>query len=322
MGRAAVRAMARKRRRGRSKTQATWHGARGLSSGHVAPQRAGWACAQAAIAGRPGRPRTEQVSRTSPLSAFDIALLVASGLLGGAANALAGGGTFFTFPAMLEAGLPPVAANASNAVALYPGRFPSVVAGWRELMQLRSRLLRASAVAALGSLAGAALLLAARERVFISLIPWLLLFATLLFAAGGHLVLAMQRLKPRRGRRGLGRVLGLAFEAAVAIYGGYFGAGAAFMVMAGHAMTGIDDVRQNVALKNLVVTVMTTVSVATFIVAGAVAWRETLVMLPGAMAGGYFGARLAQRLHPGKLRGFIIAVGVALTAYYFVKLYG
>lgn len=255
------------------------------------------------------------------LSAFDIALLLAAGLLGGGANALAGGGTFFTFPAMLEAGLPPVAANASNAVALYPGRFPSVLAGRRELAQMRSRLVRACAVAALGSLAGAWLLLVTKERVFTSLIPWLLLFATLLFAAGGRLVLATQRLTPRRGGRGLGLVLGIAFEAAVAVYGGYFGAGAAFMVMAGHAMTGIDDVRQNVALKNLVVTVMTTVSVATFIIAGAVAWRETLVMLPGAMTGGYLGARLAQRLHPGRLRGFIVVVGVALTAYYFAKLH-
>src|SRR5262245_65386822 len=86
---------------------------------------------------------------------FDIALLVAAGLLGGAGNALAGGGTFFTFPAMLEVGLPPVTANASNAVALYPGRFPSVWAGRRELMQLRSRLLRGCLIAALGSLAGA-----------------------------------------------------------------------------------------------------------------------------------------------------------------------
>jgi uncharacterized membrane protein YfcA len=255
------------------------------------------------------------------VTTLDIALLVAAGLLGGGANALAGGGTFFTFPAMLEVGLPPVTANASNAVALYPGRFPSVYAGWRELMQMRSRLLRACGVAALGSLAGAWLLLVTKERVFTSLIPWLLLFATLLFAFGGQIVVAMQHLKPRRGGRGIGLGLGIAFEAAVAVYGGYFGAGAAFMVMAGHAMTGIDDVRRNVALKNLVITVMTTVSVATFIVAGAVAWRETLVMLPGAVIGGYVGARLAQRLHPGRLRVFIIAVGAALTVYYFVKHY-
>lgn len=255
------------------------------------------------------------------MSVFDIALLVAAGLLGGAANALAGGGTFFTFPAMLEVGLPPVLANASNAVALYPGRFPSVWAGRRELMQMRARVLRASAVAAIGSLAGAWLLLTTKERVFTSLIPWLLLFATLLFAFGAQLVAATQRWKPRHGARGLGLALGLAFEALVAVYGGYFAAGAAFMVMAGHAMTGIDDVRKNVALKNLVITVMTTVSVATFIVAGAVAWRETLVMMAGALPGGYLGARLAQRVDPVKLRWSIIAIGAALTAYYFWKHY-
>jgi uncharacterized membrane protein YfcA len=255
------------------------------------------------------------------LSPFDIALLVAVGLFGGAANALAGGGTFFTFPAMLEAGLPPVTANASNAVALYPGRFPSVWAGRRELMQMRSRLLRACLIAALGSLAGAWLLLATKERVFASLIPWLLLFATALFAFGGQLVAATQRLAPRRGARGAGLVLALCFESLIAIYGGYFGAGAAFMVMAGHAMTGIEDVRKNVALKNLSITVMTTVSVVVFIAAGAVAWRETLVMMLGAWPGGYLGARLARRLDPVKLRWFILAIGVALTLYYFWQVY-
>jgi uncharacterized protein len=255
------------------------------------------------------------------LSAFDIILLAAAGLLGGAANALAGGGTFFTFPAMLEVGLSPVVANASNAVALYPGRFPSVYAGRREMVQMRSRLLRACLVAALGSLAGAWLLLVTKERVFTSLIPWLLLFATVLFAFGAQLVAATQRFRPKRGARGLGLALGIAFEAVVAVYGGYFGAGAAFMVMAGHAMTGIDDIRKSVALKNLAVTVMTTVSVATFIIAGAVAWRETLVMMAGALPGGYLGARWAQRLDPVKLRWFIIAVGLALTMYYFWKVY-
>ena len=255
------------------------------------------------------------------MSAFDIALLIAAGLFGGAGNALAGGGTFFTFPAMLETGLSAVVANASNAVALYPGRFPSVYAGKRELLQMRSRLARAVIIAAVGSLAGAWLLLVTKERVFASLIPWLLLFATLLFALGGRLVVAMQRLKPKRGGRGVGVVLGLVFEAAVAVYGGYFGAGAAFMAMAGNAMMGISDVRQNVALKNLVITVMTTVSVVTFVVAGAVAWHETLAMMAGALPGGYFGARLAQRLDPVKLRGFILAVGAALTVYYFVKVY-
>lgn len=255
------------------------------------------------------------------MSLFDIALLLAAGLLGGAANALAGGGTFFTFPAMLEVGLAPVAANASNAVALWPGRFPSVIAGCRDLMQVRHRLLRSCTIAALGSLAGAWLLLATQERVFTAMIPWLLLFATLLFAFGTRLVPFLQALKPRDGGRGLAFVVASGFETVVAIYTGYFGAGAAFMVMAGNAMTGVDDVHQNVALKNLLITLMTTVSVAVFVAAGIVAWRETLVMTAGAFAGGYAGARLARRLHPGRLRVFIIAIGAALTVYYFAKLY-
>jgi uncharacterized membrane protein YfcA len=93
------------------------------------------------------------------------------------------------------------------------------------------------------------------------------------------------------------------------------------MIMAGHAMTGIEDLRKSVALKNLVVTVMTTVSVAVFIAAGAVAWRETLLMMAGALRGGCVGARLAQRLDPAKLRWSILAIAVALTLYYFWKVY-
>jgi len=255
------------------------------------------------------------------LPILDIALLIAAGLLGGAANALAGGGTFFTFPAMLEVGLPPVTANASNAVALWPGRFPSVLAGWRDLAKVRHRLPRSCAIAVLGSLFGAWLLLATQDRVFSALIPWLMLFATLLFAVGAKLVPLFAALRPRRGGRFLAVAAVIGFEALVAVYTGYFGAGAAFMVMAGHAMTGIDDVHQNVALKNLLITLMFTVSVATFVVAGIVAWRETLIMMAGAMVGGYAGARLARRLHPERLRGFIIAFGAALTLYYFVKLY-
>ncbi|MCW5773853.1 MAG: sulfite exporter TauE/SafE family protein [Rhodospirillaceae bacterium] len=255
------------------------------------------------------------------MSAFDLALLFAAGLVAAAANALAGGGTFFTFPAMLEVGLAPVTANASSAVALWPGHIPSVVAGWRDLMQIKGRLALSCAAAALGSLAGAWLLLATRERVFTALIPWLLLASTLIFAFGARLVPAFRALRPRRGGRPLGAILAAAYETLVAVYGGYFGAGAAFIVMAGHAMTGLDDIRQSVALKNLVVTIMTTVSVAAFVVAGIVAWPATLAMMAGGIVGGYTGARLARRFHPGRLRGGIIAVGAALTAYYFVKLY-
>lgn len=255
------------------------------------------------------------------MSLFDLALLFAAGLLGAAANALAGGGTFFTFPAMLEVGLPPVVANASNAVALWPGRFPSVVAGWPDLAKIKHRLALSCTVAALGSLAGAWLLLATRERVFTALIPWLLLAATLIFAFGGRLVAAFRALRPRRGGTRLGWVLAAAYEAAVAVYGGYFGAGAAFIIMAGHAMTGLDDIRQSVALKNLVVTIMTTVSVAAFVIAGVVAWPATLAMMAGGILGGYVGARFARRIHPGRLRAGIIVIGAGLTAYYFVKVY-
>src|SRR5690606_37798049 len=113
----------------------------------------------------------------------------------------------------------------------------------------------------------------------------------------------------------------MAAEFAIAVYGGYFAAGAAFIIMAVHAMAGLDDIHRSVALKNLTVTMMTTVSVAAFVIAGVVAWPAALAMMLGGIAGGYAGARLARRLHPGRLRGIIIATGAALTAYYFWKVH-
>ena len=254
-------------------------------------------------------------------------LLLAGAALGaGLLNAIAGGGSFLTFPALVFAGLPPIAANATSAVAVSPGYFGSVLGFRDELARLpRARLRREALICAVGGVAGALLLLVTPAQVFSAVVPWLLLFATVLFALGPRLLAVRQRRAaatagptPPADAPSAARTLGLL---AVAIYGGYFGAGAAFMIMAGHAITGIADVRKSVALKNLVVTVMTTVSVAVFVAAGAIAWRETVAMMAGALPGGYWGARLAQRIDPAKLRLAILAIAVALTAYYFWKVY-
>lgn len=238
-------------------------------------------------------------------------LLAAAGALGGAVNAIAGGGTFFTFPALIAAGLDPLTANVSNAVAIYPGHAAAVPAYRAELAAAGRVALRRGAVAALGGLAGAALLLWAGAAVFAGLVPWLLLAATALFAAGPALGRAAARLG---GQGGAG---GLAVVFVFCVYGGYFGAGLGVLLMAALAIVGVADLQQANAQKNLIATVVTTVSVAVFVAAGAVAWPQTIVVMAGAAAGGYGGARLARRVPARLLRGLVVAVGLALSAWYF-----
>ncbi len=241
----------------------------------------------------------------------DMAVLVVAGIAGGAANAIAGGGTFFTFPALVASGLDPLVANASNAVAIYPGHAAAVPAYRDELRAAGRGLVARGAIACIGGLVGAGLLLWAGNGVFSGLVPWLLLAATLLFAAGPTI-----RAFAERTRLESPAVNG-AIEFLFAVYGGYFGAGLGVLLMAALNIVGVKDVQMANAQKNLLATLITTISVAIFILAGVVAWPQTLAVLAGSIAGGYFGARLARHVPANMLRFVVIAVGFALTVYYF-----
>lgn len=239
-----------------------------------------------------------------------VALLAGAGVLGGAMNAVAGGGTLITFPALMAAGLDPLTANVTNAVAIWPGHAAAVPAQWRDLGPVRALGPRMAAFG-LGGLAGAVLLLAGGERAFTPLVPWLILIATLIFASG-------PLLRRWAGRAGLPPAGAFAVEAAFGAYGGYFGAGLGVLVLAALTLTGVADLRQANAQKNLLATLVTTISVLLFSVAGAVAWAPALVMLGGAVAGGWLGGRFARRLPQGPLRVGIVAVGLALAGVYFL----
>lgn len=233
-----------------------------------------------------------------------------AGVLGGAANAIAGGGTFFTFPALVAAGLDPLVANASNAVAIYPGHAAAVPAYRRELRTSGRRLIARSIVVAAGGLAGALLLLGTDPAAFGALVPWLLLFATLLFAFSGRLQSFAARWQDRVGP-------GAMVEFAFAVYGGYFGAGLGILLMAALTIVGVRDLQIANAQKNLLAAIVTTISVAAFSVAGIVAWPQTLVVLVGAVLGGYGGARAARRIPVAVLRWLVIATGLSISALYF-----
>lgn len=249
------------------------------------------------------------------------AVLLGAGLVAGMINAVAGGGSFFTFPVFLWAGLPPVVANASNAVAVWPANLMAVSAYRAEIRRHAVGMRTSMIVAVVGGIAGSLLLIAIGNRVFAKLIPFLLLFATLIFAFGRPLSAWLWR-HPGAGERGRSPIAMHGVGFAFAVYGGFFGAGLGVMLMAGLLLLGVHEVQINNALKNLFAALVTSFAVAVFAVSGLVSWPHTLVAFAGAIAGGYLGARIARRLAPHWLRRIVIVVGLALSVRYFFEYYG
>ena len=254
---------------------------------------------------------------------LDAALVAGGAFLAGGMNALAGGGTFFSFPAMLAAGVPPVTANASNSVALWPASLSSAWAYRREALRHGRWAWLLAALSLVGGLCGGLLLLATSNAAFSRLIPWLLLVATGLFAFSAQVSRLVAWSKRRLGlaagaRTGPG---GAIFQFVVAVYGGFFGAGMGILTLAALSIQGIEDMQELNALKNLTSAMNYTVAALTFIVAGAISWPHTLVALGAATLGGYAGASLARKLPALWLRRLVIAVGTTLTVVYFAKTY-
>lgn len=250
------------------------------------------------------------------MTGFDITLVFVAAACAGAMNAVAGGGTFFSFPALLAVGVPPVVANASNSVALWPASLSGAWAYRSELSRHKRYLVPLGAVSLVGGIGGGLLLLATRDAVFARLIPWLLLFATLLFAFSGRISALLRRAKDHRPSNSPVSLFG---QGLVAVYGGFFGAGMGILMLASLAMAGHDDVHEINAIKNLLSAIVYSVTVLTFVAAGAVSWPHTLIMLAAATLGGYWGARIARKIPALWLRRFIIAVGLILTVFYFQK---
>jgi uncharacterized membrane protein YfcA len=243
-----------------------------------------------------------------------VALLLVAGLAGGIANAIAGGATLITFPAMLAAGLPPVVANASNAVAVTPGHLVAAFADWRKMPRLDARLTIAVTASIFGGGVGAVLLLVTPERLFTLLVPALIGLATLVFACSRAIQDGVARaFGARGGEHALARAVLLA---PTAVYGGYFGAGLGVMLLAILSITGREDVRAANALKNLLATAVSMTTIAIFTVQGVVHWRETFVMLLGAIAGGFLGGRLVKVLPASLIRALVVTAGAAMTITY------
>ena len=243
----------------------------------------------------------------------DLALLFAAAIITGLMNAVAGGGSFVAFPALLLAGIPAISANVTTAVATIPGQFASV---WAYRHDIRAatlfdiRLLLAVSIA--GGLLGAAIPLATPSGVFSGVLPWLMLFATAVFIFGNF---APKRflLRIAIGTRGV-----LAAQFAIAIYGGYFGAGIGFMMLAALTLYGMRNIHAMNGVKLVLALCMTIVSSIAFVYAGKVYWTEALVMCVATLIGGYGGALGAKRVKPQLIKIFIALVGAVLTVYFFI----
>jgi uncharacterized membrane protein YfcA len=243
-------------------------------------------------------------------------LLAAAAFAAGVLNAIAGGGSFLTFPALVFAGVPPIMANATSALAVSPGYLGSTLGFKAELRELPSRRLRREmAICALGGVGGALLLLVTPAHLFTGIVPWLLLFATVLFAAGPSIARwAKARAGDAAGREPRWREFALLL---VAIYGGYFNGGLGILLMALYTVAGESRLNVVNASKNLNSLVLSWLSVAAFVIAGAIAWREGLLMMAAAAAGGFFGARWSKRLPAQWVRVGVIITGLVMSALFF-----
>ena len=249
-------------------------------------------------------------------------ILFFAAALGGALNSVVGGATFVIFPALVFAGVPPISANATSSVVVWPAALASVFA-YREDLKLDRSLLGALAIASLaGGALGAWLLLRTPGAAFAQLVPWLLLFATLLFTFGG----ALSRRFIGETRHSDGSARGLVgvtvAQLAISIYGGYFGAGMGILMLAAYALANFGNINTMNGVRSLLGLAINGVAIAWFILHGAITWKPAIVMVIGATITGYAGAAIARRVSPATVKRLVMLVAWGMTIYFFIKTYG
>jgi uncharacterized membrane protein YfcA len=246
--------------------------------------------------------------------------LFLAALIAGLLNAVAGGGSFISFPALLFSGMAPIAANATNTAALFPGTVASTVAYRHAFTPEARRLLPLLLVTGIiGGVIGARILLGTPQSTFLHLIPWLLLAATVLFLAGPRIsAWVRQRAAAGKTSRPL-NIAGIFLELLIAIYIGYFGAGVGILVLSLLALLGMEDIHAMNGVKVLLVSVVNGVAMITFIFAKMIFWPQAVLMILGSLTGGYAGAHYAQKMNQQHVRWIVIAVGLSMSIYFFVR---
>jgi uncharacterized protein len=252
------------------------------------------------------------------VSAVEILALVAAGAAAGAINAVAGGGTLLTFPTLLFFHTPPVIANATSTLALVIGTAGSVY-GYRQHLDAVKRWLWRFVPASLGGgLIGSALLTHTSNETFSKLVPFLILFATVIFLAQGILS-RMVRHEMEAGEKPHRVWAAVAFQFAVSIYGGYFGAGIGILMLASLGFIGLRNIYEMNTLKTVLSSLINAVAATWFVCAGLIDWPKAAVMTAGALAGYYLGSHFSQRIAPQRVRQIIAAIGFILSAVTFYK---
>ncbi len=247
-------------------------------------------------------------------------LLFCAAVAAGAINSVAGGGSFISFPSLLFIGIPPVNANATNTVALWPGQVASIGAYRGELQKLPWRSVMPLLITGIvGGILGAWVLLITPQKTFMNLVPWLMLIATLIFMFSGRITRWIRRRTATHHTTEFATGRGIFIQIFIAFYIGYFGAGAGILILAMLALLGMDQIHAMNALKALLTTVSNGVAMLLFVVSHAVYWPETILMIVGSSLGGYFGAHYAQKTKPENVRRVVIAIGLVLAAYFFAK---
>jgi uncharacterized membrane protein YfcA len=263
----------------------------------------------------PGASVCLDLKRNFKMSASVFILLLGCGLLGGIANAIAGGATLITFPAMLAAGLPPTVANASSAVAVTAGTLVAAVVD-RSRLKADLSAFATVLVTSIGGGLGGMIMLHTSEHLFTMLVPVLIGGATLLFAFSNRLRRRTHYWSHLPEGEGTAAIMQLVLLFPIALYGGYFAAGLGILLMAAFSLSGVEDLRTANTLKNLVATVVSLTSVAVFASQGAVRWPETLIMLVGALCGGAIGGKLITILSPSAIKAAIVVIGCAMGIAY------
>lgn len=255
-----------------------------------------------------------QVASGGQMTEFDIILLFGAGFLAGIINAIAGGGSFLTFPALVFTGVPTITANATSAVAVFPGYLSGALGFVSELRSHpRSQVSILIGLSILGGVLGSLLLLITPAEVFGFVIPWLLGFATVLFAFGTRVADWAARYS------GQGGILGHVATLIVCIYGGYFNGGLGIVLLALFSVLGLRDLNLMNGLKNIMSFALSGASVLTFALAGIVAWPQAVVMMIAATLGGYIGAKLARRMPAQMVRTIVVGIGVVMTLIFWMR---
>ena len=248
------------------------------------------------------------------MTIFELSLLASASFIAGIINSIAGGGSFLTFPALVFTGVPTIAANATSAVAVFPGYLSGALGFYKELKEYpKSKFLLLIILSIMGGIGGSLLLLITPASVFSYIIPWLLGFATLLFAFGDFVAKWAKKNSNSNG------FLGNLTTLIVCIYGGYFNGGLGIILLALFSTLGMRDIHLMNGLKNIMSFALSAASVVTFAIAGIVFWQQAIIMMIAATIGGYFGVVVARKLSKNTIRMIIVIIGLIMTVIFGIK---